>query len=222
MKLQKLGGYVAIVGVCVYIIDVTFAILRLGQFGDLTDPLKTLAAFAAAPADFYAINLLSIIYNILWLVWIYILHERMRTTAPHLTRMALLAASAGTVVAITQASISTKVIGMIIQTNDVSAIRATNAVYAGMDILYNHTYGWACLLIGLAILKTRVFSRTPGWLFLLPGILYVLMSSYPMGFKLLAWGGVVAWIFMLFSLIAIVWLGIAMLREKSPAPQPAK
>jgi len=145
MKLQKLGGYVAIIGVCVYIIDVAFVSLRLGRFGDLTDPLKTLAACTAAPADFYLNNLLWIIINILWLVLIYTLHERMRITTPHLTRMALIAASAGTVVAITQASISTKVIGMIVQTKDVSAIRRRMpCMLAWILCIIIHMGGSAC------------------------------------------------------------------------------
>jgi hypothetical protein len=168
-----------------------------------------------APADFYAIGLLWTISNILWLILIYALCERMRAAALHLSLMALVAASAGTAAVIAQATILNKVIGMIVQAKDVSAILAANTVYAGLEIMYNHIYGWVCLLIGFAVLKTRAFSRTPGWLFVIPGALYVFMSSYPMG-GLLVWGGPVAWNCMLLSLISILWFGIVMLREEKP------
>jgi hypothetical protein len=205
MKLQRLGGYAAIASICVYIVLIAFANLRLKHFGDLSDPLKAMAARSAASADFYVINLLYIVSYLFWLILTFALHERMQTNAPHLTRFALIAASAGTAAAIIEAMISTKGIGMILPTQDVSAYRALEAIIAGLNYMEGHAYGWVCLLIGCAVLKTRAFSKIPGWLFLLAGALWIPRSSIPTGLGFLS---LISW---LFCFISIVWFGIAML-----------
>ncbi len=215
MKLQRIGGYAAIASVCMFILLGAFSSMRLG---DLTDPVKALAACVAAPYDFYVVNLLTIVCYILWLILTYALHERMQANAPHLTRMALIAASAGTAAAIANATISTKVTEMIVQTKDVSAFRAMQAFYSGLDFMAGHAYAWVCLLIGFAVLKTRAFSRIPGWLFLLAGIRWILVTSFPlpMGFIFLVL------VNYLFCFVSIVWFGIAMLRQQRLQPASGK
>jgi hypothetical protein len=212
MKLQRLGGYAAIASICVYTVLIAFASLRLRHFGDLSDPLKAMAARSAAPADFYVINLLLIVGYILWLILTFALHERMQANAPHLTRMALIAATVGTAIAITESMISTRMIEMIVPTKDVSAYRALEAMTAGLSSLEGHAYGWVCLLIGCAVLSTRAFSKIPGWLFLLAGILWIPRSYVPMGPQFLS---LISW---LFCFVSIVWFGIVMLRKKQSRP----
>jgi hypothetical protein len=213
MKPQRLGGFAAIASVCAYIILVAFASLRLRQFGDLSDPVKAMSALSAAPVDFYMVNLLLIVCYILWLIATYALYECMQADAPHLTRMALIAASAGTATGIAAAIVSTKAIGMIAPMQDISAYRAFNAIADGLNAMGGHAYGWVGLLIGCAVLKTRAFSRIPGWLFLLAGILWVRIPiPIPTG---LGFINLIPWIF---CIVSFVWFGIALIRYKQPQP----
>jgi hypothetical protein len=99
MKLQKLGGYSVFAMIVVGSITLTFRTLPLS---DLNDPAKVMAAVAAAPAQFYAFNLLWVADYILFLIAIIALHERMQANAPYLTRTMLISMSACTVVAITE------------------------------------------------------------------------------------------------------------------------
>jgi hypothetical protein len=86
MKLQKIGGYSAIISLCVYIAIVIFVNLLLKRLGGVIKPVKEMAAWSATSTICYMSGLTCIIVNILRLIVFFALHERMQTNAPHLTR----------------------------------------------------------------------------------------------------------------------------------------
>jgi hypothetical protein len=209
MKLQKVGGYAAIGSVCFSIIS---GILR-GLLADWTDVAKTMAAFSARPTHFVVLYQLSITGSILTFVMFLALHERMHAAAVYLTRIMLIAASASIIVDITSFMVLS--IGgemTIVPAPDVSAFRALLAVGLSLRIVGgHHTYGWACLLLGATVLKTHLFSRILGWLFLFLGVLGILTSLVPQLGQLTV-------IAFLMSGVTTVWIGIALLRQKQPQP----
>jgi len=212
MKLQKLGGYAAIASVCANMAVVVFYILIKKRFGDFIEPVKEMAAVSAAPSYLYTIGWQAIIVSILWLIVFFALHERMQAKAPLLTRIALIAASAGTAISVTYYIIRIKGIGMIFPTQDISAYRAWDAIAAGLQSMSYHAYGWAFLLIGCAALRTHAFSQLLGWLVILAGILWLpatgpeLMNMIP--YNLIA--------------VSFVWIGIALLRQKESQTVPGE
>jgi hypothetical protein len=211
VKLQKLGGYAAIAAMCVGTAG-TLALFPVLQrrFGELSDPTKIMMAVSAAPALFYVLNLSTIVAYFLMLVMVFALHELMQAKAPHLTRMMLIAGSAGTVMVMTEGLVYLKGMEIVAPTQDVSAYRAYTATAAGIGAMGSIAYGCACLLMGCAILKTHALSRILGWLVLLMGILAII------GFM-----GMIPHLGDIFHLIAVpttVWIGIALLRPKLPQP----
>ncbi len=211
MKLQRFGGYAAIASVCGYLILVTFANLRLKGFSSLSDPIKAMNAMSSAPADFYVLDLLLMFCCILWLIATLALNERMQANAPNLTRLATIAASVGTAAGIVMGIAGTQAIEVIAPTKDISAYRAFNAMTGSLWAVAGYAYGWVGLLIGCAVLRTRAFPKTPGWLFILAGIFWV---RIPIPIKL-GIVGVVPW---LLCLVSFVWFGVVLLRQKQSQP----
>jgi hypothetical protein len=205
MKLQKLGGYAAIASFLFFLVP--------GQKnpGALSDPTTAMAALSSAPVAYYVPQLLGIVLCILWLILILALAERMRADAPHLTRIATIAASFGAAAGIITSIAWTKAIVVIAPTKDVSAYMAFSAMAGTFWSFSGHAFGWVGLLIGCAILKTRAFSKIPGWLFILAGIFWV---RIPIPLKLGA-GALIPWV--LYS-VSFLWVGIALLRQKQPEP----
>jgi hypothetical protein len=211
MKLQKLGGYAAIASVCFSII---YEIVQ-GPLTDFVDATKGMAALSASPTHVVVLSLPGIIAGILYLVMFLALHERMQADAPYLTRIMLIAASAKLVVSIIGTiGILIGAILIVVPAQDVSAFRALSAVGFGLYIMRYHIHGWACLLLGCAILKTRSFSRILGWLFLLTGIVYMPATIVPQPLQ----GSLLLVTAALLSVVATVWIGIALLRHKRPQP----
>jgi hypothetical protein len=138
----------------------------------------------------------------------------MQANAPYLTRLMLIAASTSAAMTIAESIINLKSIKMIIPQQDISAFRACWAVNLGLDSAAFHALAWASLFLGCAVLKTRAFSRVLGWLFFLVGILWIpnfflvqigfARGSYRIG--------------LLSFCVAIVWIGIALLRQKQSQP----
>ncbi len=208
MKLQRLGGYAAIAAVCVDIATYVPIILSQRRFGDVSDPVKMMATYSAAPGYGQTIALLLIICYILLLIWVLALHERMKADAPYLTRAMLIAMSAAAAAIIAWSVIWIKGIGIIAPAQDISAYRAFDAITTGILVTGGHLSGWACLLIGCAILRTRALSRIPGWLILLTGVLWILRIMVPK----------IGLIVDPLSFIACVWVGIALIRQKQTQP----
>jgi hypothetical protein len=186
MKLQKLGGYAALISIGAHIAVIISEIIVQKRFGDeLSGPVA---------------------FSILWLIVFFALHERMQSSAPHLTRIGLISASTGTAISVAYFIIRMKGSEMIFPTQDISAFRAWDAIAGGLQSMSYHAYGWAFLLIGYAIVKTSAFSRIPGWLLFLAGIIWIWTPIAGPGFM----------IYIPYSLIAVsfAWIGIVQLRPK--------
>ena len=211
MKLQKLGGYAAIAGVCFNII---YEIMQ-GDLTDFVDSAKTMASLSASPVHSVVLSLPGIIAAILIFVMFSTLHERMQANAPYLTRIMLIAASARLVVFITGViGILMGDVLIVVPAQDVSAFRASSAVGFGLYIMGHHIHGWACLLLGCAILKTRLFSRILGCLFLFAGIIQIPATIVPQPLQ----GSLLLVIAALLMVVSTVWIGIALIRQKQPQP----
>ena len=209
MKLQRLGGYAAIASVLVFV-----AMLLLASFQQirfiLDDPAGFRNAVSAAPVGSYAISLLIVIHFSLLQIMFFALHERMQNKAPQLTRIALIAASAAAAVLVAFGIFYFDNIRIALQhrvpMRVVEARWTFIAAYEELRMAASHFYGWACLLMGLAILRVRPFSAVLGWLFVVAGVLNI------SGFMLIyleSAGHLCVY-------IAAVWTGIAMLRQKQP------
>jgi hypothetical protein len=214
MKLQKFGGYAAIATLCVYFVNGVYE-GRILPSGNWDDPAEIITAASTAPGGFYALNLLGMVCGILLLVTFVALHERMHADAPYLSSMILIAASASAAIAITGAIINITSIGTIVPARDLSALRACLALKKGLQFTGGHTCAWALLFVGCAILKTRSFSRALGWLTLVTSILWI-----PLFFLLQIEIRFIIPIIALMSTATIIWIGIALLRQKQ-LPPPA-
>jgi hypothetical protein len=209
MKLQKLGGIAAIAGTCLYILYRMLYIFIQTRFGELDEPAKVINAVAAAQVDFYVLNLVYIVANISGIIFLYALYERLKKDAPHLSRILLITAFVGTAFYIAGSMIYIKAISIIVPVKDATAYRAIDAAVSGMISFGDHAWGWVYLLIGCAVLKSKAFSLSLGWLALLVGILWIpwfILSQF--GFDLI---GLLS---LLPFFISTIWLGIELLRQK--------
>jgi len=209
MKLQKLGGIAAIAGTCLYILYRVLYIFIQARFGELDEPAKVINAVAAAPVNFYVLNLVYIFANVSGIIFFYALYERLKENAPHLSRIMLSTAFVGTAFYIAGSMIYIEAISMIVPVKDVTAYRAIDAAVSGMSSFGDHSWGWMYLLIGCAVLKTKAFSPILGWLSVIVGILWIpwfILSQF--GFDMVG----------LFSLlpfiISTIWFGISLFRIK--------
>ncbi len=213
MKLQRFGGYAAIA----YVFGVAAYLLLRGQLvkhasGDISDPSKFRDLVSTAPVGFYAVGILTVIIFSLLQIMFIALNERMQNKSPQLTLISLIVSSAGTAILVAVGIFSFDGIRIALQHGVPEKIfEARMAFSANYDLLImaaGHFYGWAFLLMGLAILRVRPFSTILGWLFVVTGVLNItgFMLSY-----LNAAGHLI-------SFVAAVWTGIAMLRQKLPQP----
>jgi hypothetical protein len=209
MKLQRLGGYAAIASVCAILVSLALVFLRLQRIGDLNDPIQAMSAMSSSPAEFYFNNVLVMVMSILLMIVIFALNERMQADAPNLTRMAIIAASIATALGILSAVARTYAIELIVPTNDVSAYRAFDAITTSIWSASGSASGWAGLLTGCAVLKTRTFQKTPAWLIIWGGLFWVRIP-FPVNIGNI---GIIAWLLWCMS---ILWFGIEMLRHKQP------
>jgi hypothetical protein len=208
MKLQKLGGYAAIASLFLTIAYELFAIFLKSRTAFTDNPVKGMAASLAMPTEFYVLHLLSIVSSIIGFMWALALHERMQAKAPYLTRIMLIAFSVYTTMNIAANFIGFQSIAVLAPMQDLSAFTAFMSVMNGLHNASLHAFGWYVVFIGCAVLRTHAFSAAIGWLFLLEGILLMAERISPL-FGLISASA---------SVIAIVWIGIAMLRDKQPQP----
>ncbi len=208
MKLQKLGGIAAIASLCAfygYVFIVT-------HFGLPTDPVKMMAAYSLTPTYSNVGLLLVAVSYILNLVFGLALYERMHAKAPYLMLITLIASSAATAIGIMEAAVWIEGMGVIAPKQDVSSLRALIAVFSGLHTAAFHTEACSLPFVGWAILKTRAFSRIPGWLSLIAGILLILAFIIPQ-LKPTPW---------FLACAAVIWLAIEMLLRKQPVPISAE
>jgi hypothetical protein len=206
VKLQKLGGYAALSALFLTMANELLVIFLQSRTAFTDSPVKGMAATLAMPTEFYVMNLLPIVYSIIGFMWALALHERMQASAPYLTRLMLIAFSAFTVMKIAESFIGFQSIAVLAPMQDLSAFRAFISVAGGLHNASNHAFGWYVVFIGCAVLRTHAFSRVIGWLFLSEGILLMAEGIAHMLGLISASA----------SVLAIVWIGIALLRDKQP------
>jgi hypothetical protein len=206
MKLQKLGGYAALTALFLTLAYELLIIFLQSQTAFADSPVKGMAANVAMPTEFYAMALLPIGYSIIGFIWALALHERMQANAPYLTRIMLIAFAVFTAMKIAESFIGFEGTAVLAPMQDLSAFKAFTTVVVGLHNASNYAFGWYVVFLGCAVLRTHAFSRVIGWLFLLEGIL--LMAE-----KI---ANVLGLISASASAIAIVWIGIAMLRQQQP------
>jgi hypothetical protein len=215
MKLQRFGGYAALASVCAWLAAVLLFILAMAHLpggflglDDLTDPVKMMEATSAAPGNLYAGYLLLVASYILALIMALALHERMQSSAPYLTRLMVISASAATLMQLTEAIVFIRQAAIIAQTQDISAWRALTAITDGLHFTAGHLCAWSVLISGCAILRTRALSRMLGWVLFVAGILWLPRFAVP---QLGLVPGLLSW-------VGAIWTGIALLRGKQPQP----
>jgi hypothetical protein len=209
MKLQRIGGYAALASVCAYLAVVLLFIITVGNLEDLADSVKMMGVTSTAPGNLYACYLLMVVSYIFGLILALALHERMHSSAPYLTRLLVIAASAATLMQLTETIVFIRNGAIIAQTQDISSWRALTSITDGLHFTAGHLCAWFFLLSGCAILRTRALSRVLGWVLFVTGILWLPR------FAVSQLGFVPA----LLSCVGGIWTGIALLRGKQPQPQ---
>jgi hypothetical protein len=210
VKLQKLGGYVSIVWVCVMIareVVLAKAFRGLTGSGGSLDPVGMKAAFEASPIAFHMYYILGIVISIFALLVALSLQERMQANAPNLVRLAVIAASAYSVLTITTMIAGFLRYPMIAGTGDISAYRVFLILHSMLSAAATSVLGWGLLLFGWASLKTRALPRILSCLILVNGIADILRFA-------IGQFGLVDLLF----LICIAWLGVVLLRNPEPTP----
>jgi hypothetical protein len=215
MKLQKLGGYAAIVLVCFNIAMVgILATLFSGIAGlDIYDPTKMMAIYHASTASFWTYYVLSILTGILTLLVAVALQERMQATAPNLMRLAVIAVSIFFALALSaeMSGIYRNVI--VAQTNDSSSFRVFLVLHEYLYFAGVSALGWGLLLIGCAALRTGALPKMLGYIILVYGLLSISQFAFSISQVAVGLG-----VWFLVGLIAFVWLGVTLLRKEQPQP----
>ncbi len=209
MKLQKLGGIAGIVLICTYILYRVLLQNIFAHIDDSNDPAKMITALATASSQFYVLNIVNIISFIMGIIFIYVLYDRLKDNAPHLSRIMLIMVFVGSAFPIAWSMINIKELSMIVPAKNVSAYLAVQVASSGINSLGDHAWGWVYLLMGCAVLKTKSFSAIPGWLAILTGIMWIpLFAVIPILFS---------WIGFLSQgpyIASTIWLGVELLRQK--------
>jgi hypothetical protein len=209
MKLQKLGGVAAIALLCAYIVYASINLFFLPSV-DPSDPSSIMAGTMAATGQVYLKNLLIFMFCIFSLAMFVALYERMHNNVPYLSLMMLITMSAATAIGIAYATVNIVSIRMLVPVRDLSAFRAFWAVTSGLGTAAIHISDWSYLFLGCAILKSRAYSRVPGWLFVIFGILSIPGSVLPDNLI-----PALTLIVLVMFITAFIWVAIAMLRQKT-------
>jgi hypothetical protein len=217
MKLQKLGGIAAIASVCMTIAYYMFFSLIQEKLGDMSDPIKVIAAVTTAPVNFYVLNLMTILANLLGMIFICALYKRLKNYAPNLALIMLIAASWATALYMVLGMIFINAITIIVPARDASAYRAMNAIIAGMTSMSDHAWGWVYLLLGCVVLKIKAYSTILGWMSILVGVFWIpWFILKPFGFDLIGTVSLAPFI------ISTIWFGVKLLRQKQSEPLGAE
>jgi len=218
MKMQKLGGWAAIVLACVIITQVGIggSMLQGIESTDFMDPGKMIVASQNSPMAFLAYALLGIMIDILTLLIALTLRERMRTNAPNIMSFVVITASVYFALHLTCQMSSIFSSSFLVGNKDISAYRAFLFLHECLGYTAVHAWGWGLLLLGAAALKTHALPRILGYIVLAYGIVGIVQFAFAVSPLLqLGW---VMW--MSLGLIGNVWLGVVLLRK--PALIPAQ
>jgi hypothetical protein len=210
MKLQKVGGWASLIYVCAWIAYVGiegFIVPRLGLSllgGD--GPVKEMAVYEASPTIFHVVQLSMLLNGFLFVLVALALQERMRSTAPNLMGLTVIAASVAFALMLADIIIGFSGVASIVSAKDVSAWRAGDVVRAGLGSTGGNAWGWALLSIGWAAITTRKLPRILSWIILVDGVMTIIQFAL--------WQIQPAAILLL--LISMFWLGIVLLRKPEP------
>jgi hypothetical protein len=196
MKLQKLGGYAAVLSV---VCGTGMNWFYFFQNDLMINPMKQHLFF-----------ILMIVWSIFLLITFLVLHERWKTRMPALMLIMLIAGSTGAVLQITCRII---LIGSIGLSNEY--IPVFERIVSGFHSSAIVAIAWADLFIGCAILRSREFSRVLGWMFIVSGLWWIsghFIKPPPQSEQILK-----ALDHLLFG-VCIFWIGIAMIRQKQQEP----
>jgi hypothetical protein len=209
MKLQKQGGYASIVLAGIIIVNIIILILIFRNYTttEIYDPAKMIESYSIYTIAFRVYYVLGILTGVLILFIALVLKERMKDNAPYLMRMAVITASGYFVF-----SIAAEMSGIyrnlvLTELNDPAAFRSflvLHECFAGASF---NALGWAFLFIGWSTLKTGTFSRILGSIMLVYGFAQIVATvsiievAIPVG--------------LLLGVVVFLWLGVALLREKT-------
>jgi len=88
MKLQKMGGYAAILFVCTIVVTIIMAFPMYSRYDlmeleDSFDPVKMMVVIQDASIIYKVLDVFTILLGILFVLVTLALHERMKNKAPH-------------------------------------------------------------------------------------------------------------------------------------------
>jgi hypothetical protein len=213
MKLQKLGGYASIVLFCA---NIALAAIIISVFRNLAglevyDPAKMMAAYQASTTALSADHLFSLLVGILFVMIAMALQERMQAHAPHLMRFAVIAVSIYFALQLMAGMSGFYRDVLIAQMGDNSAYRAFLVFHECFLSAAVFALGWGFLAIGWAAVSTRALPRALGYILLVFGLLEVCAFAFSISQR-----GIEPVIAYLIGEIALLWLGIALLRKGQP------
>ncbi len=190
------------------------AFWEISDMGDIYNPVWMIAAYQKSTFAFWAYYVLGILTGILTLLVVLSLQERMQAKAPDLMRLAVIAASAFSVLLIT-----TMIGGffrnlLLTGMNDMSAFRAFLVLHEFLGNSAMSILGWGFLSIGWAAMATRALPRSLGCAIFVFGIVSIFqfvfaVSKFQPGMVIHA----------LLYLIVFLWLGAVLIRKPEPNEQ---
>lgn len=193
MKLQKLGGYAAILSV--------MCGTGMNWFYFIDNDLMN------NPIKIRLFCILMIIWSIFILITFLVLHERWKDQMPVLMRIMLITGSAGVVL---QVACRITIIGGIGLPSEYTAV--FERIVSGFHLASIHAIAWASLFLGVAILRMQSFSLILGWLFTAIGVWWIPTHVIPIPPEL----QILKIIDHLLFGVCFVWIGIAMICNKQP------
>lgn len=216
MKLQKIGGYASIALVCVVVIVVMGTLSVYSRYGFTEsgarfDPANAMTIYADSPIGSRLLSPLGILIGILLLLIALALQERMQTKAPHLMRLAVMAASVSCALYLTITISSTISLASMSGARDISVYRVALVIFSGLRSAASNAWGWALLLSGWAALRTCALPRILSCMILVCGVMAIIryiLPPLPNPFGLI--------VALLFA-ISMVWLGVVLIRKPEPS-----
>jgi hypothetical protein len=210
MKLQKLGGYASIIWVIILIVNIGILTAIFQGFTGLEiyDPAKMMAAYNTSTIAFRMYYVLGVLTGVLIAFIALVLQERMQASAPQLMRLAVIAASAYFVLAITTEMTGIYRNVILSQISDPPAFRSFLVLHECLAGAAYNALGWGLLFIGCAVLGTRALPQMLGYITLLYGVAEIVVTvskielAIPIG--------------LLLGIIVFAWLGVVLLREHQP------
>lgn len=212
MKLQKVGGFASIIAACVLIVwaPLLFVAVRHGiPSGNAFTPERMMAMDVASTVAYHLLSLCETLYGAMLLLVALALQERMRTSAPNLMRLAVIAASVGVAFSLAHGTINSCGYALLANTKDLSAYRAWAVMLTSFSYALNYAASGVFLLMGWAALRTRALSLVLSCIILVCGVLTV--PQVKAGLFLHNLYG-------LLSIAGLLWLGIVLLRKYKPIP----